>query len=95
MREIKSAWPTLCCHIIVLAYENKFNLEAAYGNVYARRAQTVALCGCVCVVLSRPGEGGGKAKLKLAGKLMSHDRDRQRVSERASASCCGRGCNAF
>lgn len=72
MREIKSAWPTLCCHIIVLAYENKFNLEAAYGNVYARRA-----------------------KLKLAGKLMSHDRDKQRVSELASASCCGRGCNAF
>lgn len=36
------------CHIIVLAYENKFNLEAAYGNVYARRAQTV-VCVCVCV----------------------------------------------
>lgn len=49
MREINSAWPTLCCHIIVLAYENKFNLEAAYGNVYARRAQTaVSLCVCVC-----------------------------------------------
>lgn len=90
MREIKSAWPTLCCHIIVLAYENKFNLEAAYGNVYARRAQTVALCVC-----SGEGGGRGKAKLKLAGKLMSHDRDRQRVSELASASCCGRGCNAF
>lgn len=47
VREIKSAWPTLCCHIIVLAYENKFNLEAAYGNVYARRAQTVAVWVCV------------------------------------------------
>lgn len=54
-----------------------------------------SVCVCVCVVLSRPEEEGGKAKLKLAGKLMSHDRDRQRVSELASASCCGRGCNAF
>jgi len=24
-----------------LAYKNKFNLKAAYGNVYARRAQTM------------------------------------------------------
>lgn len=34
------------------------------------------------------GEAGGrgKAKLKLAGKLMSHDRDRQRVSELVQAT---------
>lgn len=62
-------------------------------EMFMQDVRKLSLCVGVCV--SRPGEEGGKAKLKLAGKLMSHDRDRQRVSERASASCCGRGCNAF
>lgn len=47
-------------HIIVLAYENKFNLEAAYENVYARRAQTVWADG-----------GGGQLEKqhRIAGKI--------------------------
>lgn len=51
-------------------------------------------CVCVCVwghvciteCGQGKGEGRGKAKLKLAGKLMSHDRDRQRVSELVQAT---------
>lgn len=44
-----------------MAYENKFNLEAAYENVYARRAQNVGGLRVVAtegeVVLKGLGDG--------------------------------------
>lgn len=79
-----------------LLSHNSFGLwkQIQFGScLWKCLCKTCANCRSVWVC--RPGKGWGKAKLKLAGKLMSHDRDRQRVSELASASCCGRGCNAF
>jgi len=50
-----------------LAYKNKFNLKAAYGNVYARRAQTmVETLEGIANVKRSSGRRGGK---RLLGKI--------------------------